>query len=90
MPKIYARHPLGYKIELDDVSRERLDESVAWLAQHGYTPDLPGDGWLSMATRPICPAMAGAARPMANPFAHGMGLPWPSASGRVTCGTATV
>ena len=56
MPKIFARHPLGYAIEFDDVSRERLDEAVAWLAQHGYQPDLPGDGWRRTPDgEPLCP-----------------------------------
>ena len=55
MPKIFARHPLGYKIELDDVARDKIDAAVDWLVQHGYQPDLPGDGWRRTPDgEPIC------------------------------------
>jgi hypothetical protein len=56
MPIIYARHPAGFLIKLDDVDRHQLDEAVTWLVQHGYRPDLPGDGWQRTPDgEPLCP-----------------------------------
>lgn len=56
MPTIHARHPSGFLITFDDVDRERLNDAVAWLVQHGYQPDLPGDGWRRTPDgEPICP-----------------------------------
>jgi hypothetical protein len=45
MPTIHARHPSGFLIALDDIDRNRIDAAIDWLTEHGYTPDLPGDGW---------------------------------------------
>jgi hypothetical protein len=56
MPIIYARHSAGFLIKLDDVPRNQIDEAVTWLVQHGYRPDLPGDGWARTPDGlPICP-----------------------------------
>ena len=55
MPKIFAVHKTGFRIELDDVSRGQLDAAIDWLIEHGFQPDLPGDGWRKTPSgEPIC------------------------------------
>jgi hypothetical protein len=56
MPTIHARHPSGFLILFDDVQRNKIEDAIAWLQQHGYRPSLPGDGWQRTPDgEPICP-----------------------------------
>jgi hypothetical protein len=56
VPTIHARHPSGFLITLDDVPRDRIHESIAWLLQHGYRPDGSGDQWPKTPSgEPLCP-----------------------------------
>jgi hypothetical protein len=55
MPKIFAVHKTGFRIELDDIDRTRLDEAIAWLIAHDYRPDGSGDQWPKTPSGlPIC------------------------------------
>lgn len=45
MPKIFARHRTGFRVELDDVSRDKLELAIDWLLEHGFQPDISGDQW---------------------------------------------
>ena len=56
MPKISAIHKTGFRIEFDDVGRDRIDEAVEWLLAHDYRPDVSrGDPWQRTPDgSPIC------------------------------------
>jgi hypothetical protein len=55
MPKIYARRK-GFLVEIDDIARTQIDETIDWLIAHDFTPDPPaGDPWPKTPSgEPIC------------------------------------
>ena len=56
MPKIFARHRTGFRIELDDISRDKLEAAIEWLIEHGFQSDISGDQWQRTPSgEPLCP-----------------------------------
>ena len=45
MPRIFAKHWTGFRIELDDVDRDKLNAAIDWLIEHDFRPDGSGDEW---------------------------------------------
>jgi hypothetical protein len=41
MPTLYTRHPSGYLVTFDEVDRNKIEDAIAWLQEHGYRPNLP-------------------------------------------------
>jgi hypothetical protein len=56
MPRIYARRK-GFLVEIDDIARTQIDETIDWLIAHGFMPDPPaGDPWQRTPDGlPLCP-----------------------------------